>query len=157
MEGGCVVVHVPHLDVHLACDHLEERAESARPCPGLRPPMGPRDPAKPGQAAQASRDTHPLVVADGELHRELGLGLKGREEGVREAEVLRQPPKATSPCGSGKQVCTTDLSLEEQKCQGFGALELALLCDFEQVTGCFWGHSLKGEDAGWVDSTLLIY
>lgn len=40
------------------------------------PPQGLRD--NPLRAAGASGDTHPLVVADRELHRELRFGLKER-------------------------------------------------------------------------------
>lgn len=62
---------------------------------GFSPPKGPSN--NPPRVAGASVVTHPLVVADRELHCELRLGLKergGREEGrVREhAEVLSPEP-----------------------------------------------------------------
>ena len=83
MKRGRVVIHVPDLDVHLPRDHLarQEWGASIGISLSLFLPKGSGTP--PPREAGALGDTHPLVVADRELHRKLRLGLKenrGREE-----------------------------------------------------------------------------
>lgn len=87
VKSGCVVIHVPDLYVHLPRDHLA-REGGAGFSVGIGPwPLSAHRPRTlPPRAAGASGDTHPLVVADRELHCEFGLGLK--EKGGREKAEL---------------------------------------------------------------------
>lgn len=86
MKRGCVVIHVPDLDVHLPRDHLARQEWGASS--SLQPLSTQGSGTPPPGEAGALGDTHPLVVADRELHRELRLGLK--ENGGREEVRVRE-------------------------------------------------------------------
>lgn len=88
VKSGCVVIHIPDLYVHLPCDHLAREGGGAGFSVGIGPwPLSAQGPRTlPPRTAGASGDTHPLMVADRELHCELRLGLK--EKGGRETAEL---------------------------------------------------------------------
>ena len=71
MKCGRIVIHIPELDVNLlVITWQDKRGElMSASASGLFPPEGPR--TLPPLAAGALGDTHPLVVADRELHSEL--------------------------------------------------------------------------------------